>query len=372
MERVEITIVGGGAVGLAVAAALSDAGRDATLVERGGSFGRETSSRNSEVIHAGIYYAPGSLKASLCVEGREALYRLLGENGLPFRKTGKIIVAWEDGQIPLLEGLKARGEANGVPGLRMLDAAAVAAIEPDLKSVGGLLSPETGIFDTHRYMALLERKASRRATIAYGCEVVGVDKGRGGYTVRIADADGSEYRFSSRVVVNAAGLGAERVARMAGIDTAAAGYTVHPCKGEYFRVGRWKGRGLRRLVYPPPTPISLGVHIVLDLHGGIKLGPNAFYVDTLDYAVDERHRREFYLGARAFLPSIEEGDLSPDISGIRPKLYREGEAARDFVIRHEADRGLYGLIDLIGIESPGLTASLAIGEMVSRMIAGIA
>ena len=372
MEHVDITVVGAGVVGLAIAAELADAGREVTLVERHDSFGQETSSRNSEVIHAGIYYPAGSLKASLCVEGRPELYRLLEANGIPFRKTGKIIVAWDGAQVPLLEKLKAQGDANGVEGLRLLDGAEVASLEPDVRSVAGLLSPETGIFDTHRAMAFLEKKAARRATLAYRCEVIGVAGGPGGYTVCIRDADGEEYRFASRAVVNAAGLGAERVARMAGIDTAGAGCTVYPCKGEYFRLGGGKGGRLRHLVYPPPTHISLGVHTVIDLQGGVKLGPNAFYVDALDYSVDERHRREFYLGAREYLPFIEEEDLTPDMSGIRPKLYRDGEPTRDFVIRHEADRGLEGFINLLGIESPGLTASLAIGKLVAGIAKGLA
>ncbi|HOE26202.1 MAG: NAD(P)/FAD-dependent oxidoreductase [Candidatus Aureabacteria bacterium] len=369
MERVDVTIVGAGVVGLAIAAELAEEGLDSAVVERHDSFGRECSSRNSEVVHAGIYYPRGSRKASLCVEGRRELYRLLEERGIPFRKTGKLIVAWDRSQVPTLEKLKAQGDQNGVEGLRLLGRAETAALEPDIRAEAGLLSPETGIFDTHRFMAFLEKKASRRATIAYRCEAVGIAKEPGGYTVRVRDADGEEYRFESRLVVNAAGLGAARVAEMAGIDTAAAGYTISPCKGEYFSLGRGKGRGLRHLIYPPPTDISLGVHTVLDLQGGVKLGPNAFYVnDDSDYAVDEGHRREFFLGAREYLPFIEEEDLSPDMAGIRPKLYRTGEPQRDFVIREEADKGLEGFINLLGLESPALTASLAIGRLVGRMV----
>ena len=177
--------------------------------------------------------------------------------------------------------------------------------------------------------------------------------------------------MKSRIVINAAGIGAERIARMVGIDTAQAGYTVYPCKGEYFRVRPGKGKSLSHLIYPPPTSISLGTHTVLDLQGGIKLGPNAFYVDTIDYSVDEAHRMDFYLGVKYFLPFIEEKDLTLDMAGIRPKLYRTGEPMRDFVIREEADRGLPGFINLIGIESPGLTASPAIGKYVARLLQGI-
>lgn len=369
MERVDVTVVGAGAIGLAIAAELVGEWGEVAVVERRDSFGRETSSRNSEVIHAGIYYPAGSRKASLCVEGRAELYRLLEARGIPFRKTGKLIVAWDPAQVPVLERLKAQGDANGVEGLRLLGRTEVAALEPDVRAIAGLLSPETGIFDTHRFMAFLEKKAASRATIAYRCEVVGIDKGPGGYTVRVRDADGAEYRFESRKVVNAAGLGAERVARMAGIDTAAAGYAIHPCKGEYFRLGRGKGSGIRHLVYPPPTHISLGVHTVIDLQGGVKLGPSAFYVeDVSDYSVDERHRREFFLGVREYLPFVEEEDLTPDTAGIRPKLYREGEPQRDFIIREEADRGLEGFVNLLGLESPGLTASLAVARVAAQLL----
>jgi len=368
MESVDVTIVGAGVVGLACAAELSGRGLEITVIERHDSFGRETSSRNSEVIHAGIYYPAGFLKAALCVEGRRLLYDICRRHGIPHRKTGKVIVAPDAASVSAIERLKEKGDANGVEGLRLLDREEARRLEPDVKAEGALLSPETGIFDSHRFMAHLERKASPDATFAYNCEAVGIERVGGGYIVAIRDADGQRYEFSTRVVINAAGLGAERVARMAGIDTAGAGYTIHPCKGEYFRVGGGKGKTLTHLVYPPPTEINLGIHTVLDLQGGLKLGPNAFYVDALEYSVDEGHRREFRLGAREYLPFIEEDDLTPDMAGIRPKLYREGEPVRDFVICDESARGLPGFINLVGIESPGLTASPAIARVVARMV----
>lgn len=371
MECVDITIIGAGAVGLAIAHELSGAGRAIVAIERNDSFGRETSSRNSEVIHGGIYYPEGSLKASLCVEGRKSIYELCRQHSIPFRKTGKIIVAPTPSQIPELERLKQKGEANGVEGLRLLDKGELAVLEPDVRAEAGLLSPETGIFDTHRFMAYLERNASSGVTFAYRCEVEGIDRESDGYAISIKDADGESCRLKSRIVINAAGLGSERIAGMAGIDTAQAGYAIFPCKGEYFRVRPGKGKSLSHLIYPPPTDISLGTHTVLDLAGGIRLGPNAFYVDAIDYSVNEVHRRDFYLGARDFLPFIEEEDLTPDMAGIRPKLYRKTEPMRDFVIREEADRGLPGFINLIGIESPGLTASPAIGKYVARLVQGI-
>ena len=372
MEKVDIAIIGAGVVGLAIAAEFEGSGKEIIVVERHDGFGREASSRNSEVIHAGIYYQPGSLKASLCVEGRRILYELCRLNGISFLKTGKIIIALAGNQVSTLEALKRRGEANGVEGLRLLTEKEVYGIEPDVRSKGGLLSPETGIFDSHGFMAYLEKKASRHTTFAYNCELKGVEKRGGDYVVRVMDADGEEYTFMSRIVINAAGLGAEKVARMAGMDTEKAGYTIHPCKGEYFRVWGEKARSIRHLIYPPPTTISLGLHTVIDMQGGIKLGPNAFYVDEIDYSVDENHREEFYLSAKQYLPFIREENITPDMAGIRAKLYRKSEPERDFVIRHEEDRGLAGFINLLGIESPGLTASPAIAGHVARMVKGIA
>jgi L-2-hydroxyglutarate oxidase LhgO len=217
-------------------------------------------------------------------------------------------------------------------------------------------------------MAYLEKKASPDTTFAYNCELVSLEKKEEGYLVGIRDADGEGYEFLSRIVINAAGLGAEKVAAMAGIDTIAAGYTTYPCKGEYFRVWGGKNERTNRLVYPPPTQISLGLHTVVDLQGGMKIGPNAFYVDELDYTIDEGHLDEFFEGARGYLPDLRRESISPDMAGIRPKLYRKGEAERDFVIHHEEDRGLPGLINLVGIESPGLTAAPAIGRYVKNLV----
>ncbi len=368
METVDITIIGAGVIGLAVAARLSSRGGEIVVLERHDGFGREASSRNSEVIHAGLYYPPDFLKTTLCVEGRRALYRRCEERGIPFRKTGKLLVARSEDEVKILEKIKASGDRNGVEGLRLLDRAETARLEPDVRAVAGLLSPETGIIDSHRLMEDLEREASSSAVVVYGCEVEAVEPSTGGFTVAGREADGSQFRVFSPVVVNCAGLGAAKIAALAGVETAAAGMTTYPCKGEYFRVSDSKKGRLSRLVYPPPTAISLGLHSVIDLAGALKLGPNAFYVDEIDYRVDESHRREFYLGVKDYLPFIEEEDLFPDQAGIRPKLYREGEPVRDFVIRSEAEAGLPGLINLVGIESPGLTACLAIADRVAALI----
>ncbi len=368
MEKVDVAIIGVGVVGLAVAAELSGGGREIIAVERHDGFGRESSSRNSEVIHAGIYYSRDFHKTRLCTEGRRILYELCPRVDIPFRKCGKLIIAIEKGDLPVIAALKERAEENGVEGLRLLSRGEVRAIEPRVRAEGGLWSSGTGIIDSHRLMAYLEKKASCDTTFAYNCELIALKKKGEGYRVVIRDADGEEYEFFSRVVVNAAGLGAERVAIMAGIDTAAAGYRIYPCKGEYFRVGGTEGALFSNLVYPPPTEISLGLHTVVDLQGGMKIGPSAFYVDEVDYTVDEQHREDFFRGAEKYLPELQRDNLSPDMAGIRPKLYRKGEAERDFVIHHEEDRGLPGLINLIGIESPGLTAAPAIGRYVKNLV----
>jgi len=368
LEKVDISIIGAGVVGLSVAAELSGKGREIIAVERQDGFGREASSRNSEVIHAGIYYSKDFHKTRLCTQGRRILYELCPREGIPFRKIGKLVIAVVESDIPVIEKLKARAEANGVEGLRLLSRKEVREMEPSVRAEGGLFSPDTGIIDSHGLMAYLEKKASPDTTFAYNCELVSLEKKEEGYLVGIRDADGEGYEFLSRIVINAAGLGAEKVAAMAGIDIIAAGYTTYPCKGEYFRVWGGKNERTNRLVYPPPTQISLGLHTVVDLQGGMKIGPNAFYVDELGYTVDEGHLDEFFEGARGYLPDLRRESISPDMAGIRPKLYRKGEAERDFVIHHEEDRGLPGLINLVGIESPGLTAAPAIGRYVKNLV----
>lgn len=367
LEKVDIAIIGAGVVGLSIAAELARNGREIIVVERHDGFGREASSRNSEVIHAGIYYKRDSLKARFCLEGRHALYELCPRVGIPFKKIGKLIIAVVEDDLPIIKKLKERAEANGVEGLRLLSRKEVKEMEPNVRAEGGLFSPETGIIDSHALMAYLEKKAAPDTTFAYNCELVSLEKKEEGYLVGIRDADGEGYEFLSRVVINAAGLGAEKVAALAGIDTAGAGYTIYPCKGEYFRVWGGENERTNRLVYPPPTGISLGLHTVVDLQGGMKIGPNAFYVNEIDHMVDDEHLDEFFEGTRGYLPDLRREHLSPDMAGIRPKLFRKGEPERDFVIQHEEDRGLPGLINLLGIESPGLTASPAIGKYVGEM-----
>jgi L-2-hydroxyglutarate oxidase LhgO len=262
-----------------------------------------------------------------------------------------------------------QGSAGGVPGLSLINAVRIAELEPVVQGRTGILSATTGIFDTHTFMKRLEQRASARGvTFAYNCEVVAVSRNNGGFEVSVKDVDGSVMSLCCGAAINAAGLSAEKIAVLAGIDTEKAGYRVHYCKGEYFSVsGRHRGK-LSRLVYPAPTPVSLGIHGVLGLDGSLRLGPSAFYVDEINYDVDASHRHEFYLAARTLFPFIEEDDLSPDMAGIRPKLQFGNEPFRDFVIRDESDKGLPGFINLIGIESPGLTSALAIAGYVEKLL----
>ena len=373
MEQVDIVIIGAGVVGLALAERLSrrfsGPDREIVLVERHDGFGRETSSRNSEVIHAGLYYGEDLLKTRLCVRGRSLLYELCEKVQIPYRKTGKLVLATTEDEIEQLEALEVQAKNNGVSGVLSLGPREFELLEPYVFGLMGLYCPESGIVDSHQLMSYFEHKSeSRGVTIAYNCSVMGLQKNGTSFTVRIDDADGENLYLETSLVINAAGLGADTIAEMAGIDIDAAGYRIYPCKGEYFAVSGRHTDKLNHLVYPLPTPTYLGAHASLDLNGHLKIGPNAFYVEELNYDVDPAHQEACHRAAHKFLPFIEYEDLSPDMSGIRPKLYRKGEPFRDFVIREESDRGLAGLINLIGIESPGLTACLSIAEMVDTLV----
>jgi len=370
LERVDIVVIGAGVIGLAIAERCAGAGRDLVVCEQHESFGRETSSRNSEVIHCGMYYAEELLKTTLCVRGNPMLYQLCAARGIPHRKTGKIVVATDPPEEEKLHQILAQGRLNGVPGLQLISAAEIITREPDARGRLGLYSPESGIVDSHRLMESLERSAAGKgATISYGSEVTSIHREASRYTVEVRQADGDVMALSAGMVINSAGLHADRVAQMVGIDVEGAGYSIRPCKGEYFRIAdRHRGR-IRGLVYPTPSPVHLGAHVVVALDGRLKIGPDSRYVeDRRDYAVDAMRQREFFEKAGRFLPWLSYDDLSPDMSGIRPKLYRTGEPFRDFVIREERDRGFPGFINLVGMESPGLTSCLAIAEKVESLL----
>ena len=369
-DRADITIVGAGVVGLAIAAQVARHDRTVFVLEKNDTFGQETSSRHSGVIHSGIYYPPGSLKARLCVRGRRLLYELGEKYGIGHKRLGKLIVAADEGEVDQLHTLMERGEQNGVDGLRLLSRGEMRALEPNITGAAAILSEATGIIDAHGLMkSFAGRAEASDAQIAYRAEVVGIEKLVDGYQVAVEDASGRST-FATRLLLNCAGLYSDKVAAMAGIDIDKAGYRLHYCKGEYFSVGNGKNRLIKRLIYPVPLAevAGVGIHVTFDLDGRMRLGPNVHYLDSLDYTVDIRHKVPFYESAKQMLPFIELDDLEPEMAGIRPKLQEEGGAFRDFVIREESDKGLPGLINLIGIESPGLTSSSAIAEYVGRMV----
>ncbi len=370
MPDVAVTVIGGGVVGLAIAAELAPRHSPLFLLERNAKYGQETSSRNSEVIHAGIYYAAGSLKARLCVEGREMLYKLCEANDIPHRRVTKIITATKPEEEPELERLHKAGTANGAP-LEFLSAAQVHAMEPNITTVGGLLSPSTGIISAHGLMDYYHHAARHHgAEVQLRCTVVGLERISDGYRVTINEG-GELSSFSSEWVINAAGLESDTIAALAGIDVDKAGYRLHYCKGSYFALPGSMNALVSRLVYPVPTKHSLGVHVVIDLGGRLKFGPDVEYLPdrTPDYHVDPAKRHAFAESVRRILPVVKDEDLTPDMSGIRPKTQAPGDPAHDFTIVHETERGLPGLINLIGMESPALTASAAIARYVARLLA---
>jgi len=373
-DAVDVVVIGGGVVGLAAAGTLAEAGRSVALLERHPAFGREISSRNSEVVHAGLYYPAGSLKARHCVEGARRLYAFCRAAGVRHENCGKLVVAADDVEAAELERLKRAGETNGVSGLALIDGAELARREPAAAGRLALVVPSTGILNAHGLVdALAVRAEAAGALLVRGAGVFALEPGEGGRPWRIGYRDGAgEDELFARVVVNAAGLGAQAVMRMAGMDPDAAGLRRWPCRGVYFSVaGRWRG-ALRGLVYPvPPANLTgLGIHSVKSLDGGFKLGPDTEYVDRDDdFTVDPGRRNAFYEAARRYLPDLREDELSPDMAGIRPKLSGPGEAARDFYMAHEAARGLPGFVNLAGLESPALTACLSLADGVRDLAA---
>ncbi len=371
MEKCDILIVGAGVIGLALAEYLAATRTNCSIIviEKHDSFGRETSSRNSEVIHVGIYYPKGSLKATFCVEGCRLLYEVLTKYNLPHQKTGKLIVATDKAEEDIIEKLFLNAKANGVADVSLIGQKQITSLEPAVRAVGALYSPSTGIFDTHAFMKLLELNASSEGVIfAYNCHVFAIKKIVKGYEISIKDADGEIVRLASAVVINCGGLSSAAVAQSAGINCEKSGYSLYYSKGEYFTIQGIKSNFLKQLIYPPPGTASLGIHTVLDLQGRLKLGPNAFYVDEINYDVDINHKKDFFNAVKKYLPFIKEKYLIPDMAGIRPKLQAPGVNFKDFVINEETAQGLPGFINLIGIESPGLTSCLAIAHYVARLL----
>ena len=361
MENVDCVVIGAGVVGLAVARALALAGREVIILEAAEGIGTETSSRNSEVIHAGIYYPKGSLMARTCVEGRRLLYAYCAEHGVPHRNCGKLIVATNAQESELLQSIKGRAEANGVEGMQLLSGNAATQLEPNLHCTAALLSPATGIVDSHSYMlALLGDAEAHGAMLAIHSPVTAGRVVDGGIELEVGGTEPMQLRC--RLVINAAGLHAPDLARkISGVPSDKIP-TAYYAKGNYFTLS---GRSpFSRLIYPVPVPGGLGVHITVDLGGQAKFGPDVEWIPGIDYSVDPHRADKFYAAVRKYWPALKDGALQPGYAGIRPKIVPPGAPAQDFTLQGPADHGVPGLVNMFGIESPGLTASLALAEQV--------
>lgn len=353
MERVDCVVIGAGVVGLAVARRLALAGREVIVLERTEAIGTETSSRNSEVIHAGIYYPPGSLKSRACIEGKRFLYRFCAERGIAHDACGKLIVATSEDQIATLRGIQARAAAAGMPDLELWPAERARELEPELACTAALWSPTSGIVDSHGLMLAFQGDAEDRgAMIAFGAEVEALRVGDRAIELHVGGAE--PMRLEAEIVVNSAGLDAPGLAaRTSGLPDQAAPRGFY-CKGSYYQLA---GRSpFRRLIYPVPEAAGLGVHATVDLAGQCRFGPDTEWVETLGYDVDPGRAQSFYAEVRKYWPALADGALVPGYAGIRPKLGPAGTQALDFAVHGAETHGIRGLVNLFGIESPGLTA----------------
>lgn len=363
----DTVVVGGGVVGLACAARISALGQRVLLLERHLHWGSETSTRNSGVIHAGLYYPTSSHKARLCRRGRDLIYARCERDGVASKRCGKLVVAVEAEEEPALWRLYERAVENGADEVRLLDRAAIARIEPHIRARMALWSPQTGIVDVHGLMECYRREAEAHgAVLLLGHSLVGVGFSGEGWEVAVRDlrADRQD-KVRVQHLVNAAGLNAFDVARQCGLEPAQRGLQLHLCKGDYFSLaGRLRGI-VRHLVYPLPSAAGLGVHLTLDLGGALNAGPDTEYVTELQYQIDPGKAAGFARALQRYLPAVDSADLSPNYAGIRPKLQGPGDSVADFALLTEADHGLRGQVHLLGIESPGLTASEALAEGVA-------
>lgn len=374
MDAVDIVVVGAGVLGLAVAHELAGRWKNKSIlvIEKNASFGQEMSSRTSEVIHSGIYYPTGSRKARLCVEGNEMLYSFCRRWNVPHKRLGKLIIARDEKDLPALAALHRQGHANGVGGLTLLDKEEVAELEPHICAQGGLLSENSGILDSHAFMARLEQNARERgAMIVYRHEVTSITHSGGCYQVYYKNADGDEDGIECRFLINAAGHACDRIAAMAGIDIDKEGYRIYKCKGDYFAVNNHKAALVSRLIFPVSIRElkGTGIPVLKDMNGRLRLGPDAGYCPAAvtSFRVNPAKASQFLSVVGPYLPFLEADDLEPDMAGLRPRLLVPcGSPPHDFIIRHEADRGLPGMMNLIGIESPGMTCCLSLAAMIGK------
>ena len=371
MMDADITIIGAGVVGLAIAENVSRTHNNVFLIEKHTSFGQETSSRNSEVIHAGIYYTKDSLKARLCVEGKWMIYDYCKKYDIPYNNCGKLIVATSEEEISVIEGIRLTALKNGVDDLSFLEREQISELEPNIFALKALFSPSTGIVDSHSLMKQYETNSyNNGCQIVYGSEVTGISQIENGYKINLFDADKNNYSFTTRIIINSAGLTSDKVSEMVGIKDDS--LKILFCKGEYFRINPPKNRLINRLVYPVPRQNmeGIGIHVTIDMGGGVKLGPDVKYLESniYDYKVTASKQEAFYKSVKKFLPFLEFDDIAPEMAGIRPKIQKPGEPLRDFYIMEETSRGYPGFINLIGMESPGLTSSIAIAKYVNGLI----
>jgi L-2-hydroxyglutarate oxidase LhgO len=365
MDRVECVVLGAGVVGLAVARQLALSGREVIVLEAAEGIGTVTSSRNSEVIHAGIYYKAGSLMARFCVSGKRALYRYCAEHGVPHRNCGKLIVATSAKETDRLQSIRAHAEANGVGDLQLLSGETARALEPALACDAALLSPSTGIIDSHAYMLALRGDAeSAGAAFAFHTPFLGARIK--GDRIEIDAGGDAPMTLECTLLVNSAGLSAPEVARKIDGVPQQLVPRAYLAKGNYFSCSA--RAPFSRLIYPVPEPGGLGVHLTLDMAGQARFGPDVEWVDHIDYEVDAARAERFYPAIRKYWPTLPDGALMPSYSGMRPKIVPPSVAVQDFVIQGPPDHGVAGLINLFGIESPGLTSSLAIADYVSELV----
>jgi L-2-hydroxyglutarate oxidase LhgO len=363
MEHVDCVVVGAGVIGLAAARALARAGREVLVLEAGPAIGGGISARNSAVIHAGLYYPPGSLKARLCRAGRDALYRYCAERGVAHRRTGKLLVATNPAQHAALAALQARARENGVEDLVAITPAAVQLLEPQIRCTAALLSPATGIVDVHGLMLSLQADAQAHGAICvFNTPVLG-----GQAAPLVLHCGGAApMRLRARTVINAAGLDAPRLARNLQGFPAACLPELFYAKGNYFALQGPRPR-FTHLIYPMPDEAGLGIHVTLDLAGQVRFGPDVEWTAERNYRVDPARAPIFYQAIRRYWPALADGALVPEYAGIRPKLAPAGHPPADFVIQGPATHGQPGLVNLFGIDSPGLTAALAIAEALERV-----
>lgn len=369
----DFVIIGAGVIGLACAEKISKLGYSCLVIERNPGFGWETSSRNSEVIHAGIYYPQNSLKAKFCVSGNRSIYEWCSKYNIPHRRIGKFIIAVDEYEESELDRIFENALGNGVVGIQKFPILEFQKSEPNVKAKSVLFSRDTGIIDSHKFMTSLEESAKGQGTdFAYKHSVVGIAKTNLGYDLDIIEPSGQNCRISANFIINSAGLDSDTIAELSGIDVEKAVYRLQYSRGHYFKLNSSLRDLVKHLIYPVPNKnlSGLGIHVTIDMAGDLKFGPDTEFLPERkqDYSVDDNLKYKFHEAVRRYLPSINIDDIHADQSGIRPKLKTEKNEFRDFIIREESDKGLPRFINLIGIESPGLTASLAIAEEVTSLI----